>query len=258
MMILCAHFICIPLIWLMVKGAVNIITDKNDLPQPPNQPMYLNNNMIEYPTAAIRLLIKEIARCGKLTGEIIKASADMAGEDTSGVFSDITEMTENEAKLKISITEYISQLAASGNLTDEQEAQITILISLLNDIERVGEICFDTAVLLRDAKEMKFTILELAGSELQFSLNILAVIYARIIEMMKGDCPENMDVILDLRARLRAVVVNMRKNYMNSMENCKCSPEQTMLFNEIMSNISGLGNICLNMAENAVQVVLNR
>ncbi|MGN1116537.1 MAG: hypothetical protein ACI4TH_08215 [Candidatus Ornithomonoglobus sp.] len=239
------------LICLMVKIVRQLITDKNGRPKPPSQPIYLDYNFIGQPMAALRLAAKEIVRCGRMTGNLLRVSADIIGNETKSALSAVSEEAGNAAQLGNSITEYLAKMFSTEALNEKQAIQAKELLCILGDIERMGEICSETAVLLGEISEKKIKLSKADESGIQMSLNMLANMYDQIIDIMNGSYREDADEIFILREKVLDLGIHMRKEHMNRAAEGRCSPELIALFNEMLRNIDMLGNSCLNMAEAA-------
>ncbi|MGN0162963.1 MAG: hypothetical protein ACI4EA_05190 [Candidatus Ornithomonoglobus sp.] len=236
-------------ICLMIKIVRQLITDKNGRSKLPSQPIYLDYNFIGQPAMALHLVTKEIVRCGKMTGNLVHVSADIIDNVTNSALSAISEEAENTAQLGNNITEYLAKMFSAEALNEKQATQAKKLLCILGDIERIGEVCSEIAVLLGEISEKKIKFSKAGESELQMSLKLLANMYTQIIDVMNSSCSEDVDEIFTMREKVLDLDVHMRRKYMNSEANDKCQTELTVPFNEMLQNIDRLCNSCLNMAE---------
>ncbi|MGN0182699.1 MAG: hypothetical protein ACI4DP_09885 [Candidatus Ornithomonoglobus sp.] len=237
------------LICLMIKIVRQLITDKNGGQKLPSQPIYLDYNFIGQPMVALRLAAKEIVRCGKMTGNLIHVSADITDNVTNSALSAISEEAGNAAQLGNNITEYLAKMFSAEALNEKQATQAKELLCILGEIERVGEVCSDTAVLLGEISEKKIKFSKADESEIQMSLKMLADMYTQIINVMNGSCSEDADDIFTMREKVLDLYIQMRRKNMNRAENGRCPVELMGLFSEMLHNIDRLCNSCLNMAE---------
>lgn len=241
--------IWIPLIWLMVRIVMRLIPDRGEARRLPSQPLYLDNNLIGQPAAALRLVARETDRCAKLAGRLLRGTADLVGNAASGAARAAAEQKDDISSLAASITEYLAEMFAAGVLTEDQATETAGLMCVLGEVERVGELCADTAELLRDAKERRLKFSKTAESELRSSLTMLSDMYDKITELMQNGGSGDLEEILALRGRVLDLDIHMRKKHMSRVAKGKCPAELTMPFNEILHNIDRLGNSCLNIAE---------
>ncbi|MGM9935743.1 MAG: hypothetical protein ACI38A_00175 [Candidatus Ornithomonoglobus sp.] len=237
-------FIC-----LMIKITRQLINDKNGGQKLPSQPIYLDYNFIGQPMVALRLAAKEIVRCGKMTGTLMRVSADITGNVTNSALSAISEEAENAAQLGNNITEYLAKMFSAEALNEKQAIQAKELLCILGEIEKVGEVCSETAVLLGETSEKKIKFSKADESEMQMSLNMLINMYDQIIDVINGSYHEDTDEIFILREKARDIDIDMRKRHMSRVANGRCPAELIAPFSEMLHNIDRLGNCCLNMAE---------
>ncbi len=99
---------------------------------------YLDERILETPSIALSLALKETSRMS----EVVETNMlESMSAFTENEFHKVEEVYEREAvidKLEKEIADYILQLTDKP-LAPEQHAQINDLISILNDLERIGD-----------------------------------------------------------------------------------------------------------------------
>ncbi len=73
--------------------------------------------LVSQPTAALQLVVKEVARCIELVSGNLKELIAASAESDSEKIKEVIQNSEDTRKLYERITEYLSELFASGGLT---------------------------------------------------------------------------------------------------------------------------------------------
>lgn len=244
--------IWIPLIWLMVKIVMKIIPDGQKTVYSNSEPMYLDNKLINQPTAALQLVVKEIIRCTELVGENIKELVSIIGKENSQKIDEVIKNTEDTRNLYDCITEYLAELFASGGLTEDQATETAEIMYVLSDVDRMGALCGEIGVSLKDKVDKKYKYSKKAVDDLKDSLLLIQKMFTQASDIMITGNTENSKKILKLKEQIMDLGINMRKSHVQRVGKGKCVPKLTKQYNMIIHSVDRMGNSCINMAD-AVQ-----
>lgn len=241
--------IWIPLIWLMVKIVMKLIPDGKRGEKDSNMPLYLDENLIAQPAAALHLVAKEVIHCGNVVGEILRDTADAVKDGGKKSFELVTEKAGTARNLNNEITEYLAELFASGVLTEEQATQTAGMMHVLSDIDRIGALNRDIADNLKENSEGKKTYSKEALKNLHNAISMIEEMYSGALGVMKNDNSVNMKNILKKKEEVLDLDIDMRKGHMKRVAKGKCEANLTASFNSILHIIDRMGNNCVNIAE---------
>ncbi|MDD7219283.1 MAG: Na/Pi cotransporter family protein [Clostridia bacterium] len=244
--------IWIPLIWLMVKIVMKIVPDGKKAIYYNSEPKYLDSKLIAQPTAALQLVVKEIVRCTKLVGENLKDLISVLEKDDSEKVDEVIKNAEDTRNLYERITEYLSELFASGGLTEEQATQTAGIMYVLSDVDRMGALCKEIGLSLKDKEEKKYTYSEKAIDDLKNSLQLIQKMYFQAAEIMISGNVENAKKILKQKEKIMDLGIKMRKSHVQRVGKGKCVAKLTEPYNNIIHSVDRMGNCCINMVD-AVQ-----
>lgn len=244
--------IWIPLIWLMVKTVMKIIPDGKKTVYSNSEPMYLDNKLINQPTAALQLVVKEIIRCTELVGENIKELVSIIGKENSQKIDEVIKNTEDTRNLYDCITEYLAELFASGGLTEDQATETAEIMYVLSDVDRMGALCGEIGVSLKDKVDKKYKYSKKAVDDLKDSLLLIQKMFTQASDIMITGNTDNSKKILKLKEQIMDLGINMRKSHVQRVGKGKCVPKLTKQYNMIIHSVDRMGNSCINMAD-AVQ-----
>ena len=241
--------IWIPLIWLMVKIVMKLIPDGKRGEKDTNMPLYLDDNLIAQPAAALHLVAKEVIHCGDVVGDILRDTMGAIKDGGKKSFEMVAEKSSAARSLNNEITEYLAQLFASGVLTEEQATQTAGMMHVLSDIDRIGSLNRDIADNLKENKESKKTYSKEALKNLYNAISLIEEMYSGALAVMKDDDSVNMKNILKKKEEVLDLDIDMRKGHMKRVAKGKCEANLTASFNSILHIIDRMGNNCVNIAE---------
>ena len=99
--------------------------------------MYLDNNLINQPTAALRLVSKEVIRLSGIVKEIITGIAEVSSLKDREYKEKLQQKIQTVQSLDDRITEYLTNLFSAGVLTEEQATQTAGIMYVLSDVNRI-------------------------------------------------------------------------------------------------------------------------
>ena len=241
--------IWVPLIWLMVKIVMCIIPDGDKTQYSLSEPLYLDDNLMGQPTAALQLVAKEVLHCGEIVKAMLRETAEALASNEKKVVEEVHHKVEAVNSLNTRITQYLTDLFASGSLTEEQAAQSAGIMYVLSDIDRMGALCGDVAVGIREKIEKKYKYSKEAMKDLGKSLTLIEGMYSEVLEAIISGNPEDVKAIVKKREKVRELDISMRKAHMSRVSKGKCDASLTAPFNSILYSIDRMGNSCVNIAD---------
>lgn len=244
--------IWIPLIWLMVKIVMKLIPDGRKVIYTNSEPMYLDSKLIGQPTAALQLVAKEIVRCTEFVEENLKALISVLDSSDSAKVNEVIRNAEDTRTLYDRITEYLAELFASGGLTEEQATQTAGIMYVLSDVDRMGALCREVGLSLKDKEEKKYKYSKKAMDDLKDSLELIRKMFFQAVDMMITGNTESAKKIWKQKEQIMDMGIKMRKSHVQRVGKGKCVAKLTEPFNKIIHSVDRMGNCCINMAD-AVQ-----
>ena len=111
----------LPLIPLMVKIVTTIIRGDDKVQKTAFEPKYLDMKVVEQPAAAMVLVSKELNRLSELAESLLTGlKVSLTADKTSETYLHFKENLEIVQHLQESVSDYITRLFSSGNLTEQQ------------------------------------------------------------------------------------------------------------------------------------------
>ena len=247
--------IWVPLIWLMVKIVMKIIPDGQKKVYSNAEPQFLDSKLVSQPTAALQLVVKEVARCIELISDNLKELIAVSTESDSEKIKAVIQNSEDTRKLYERITEYLSELFASGGLTEEQANQTAGIMYILSDVERMGSLSVEIAKCIREKEQNKYKYTSEAMDELQKSLRTLEKMFIDSMKALQGDKSVQIDKMVKRKDKIMDLDIKMRKAHLQRVNKGKCKASLTAPFTNILHLIDRMGNSCLNLADVATNEI---
>ena len=188
--------IWLPLIPVMVKIVTFIIRGEDRKVKPVCEPVYLDENVIEQPVAAMYLVSKELNRLSDFTTEMLTGLKERIHNNQSKEKGKMfREKLDSVAYLQDKISEYITKLFSSGNLTERQSEQTAGLLFVSNNIQRIADRCRDIDDICGKIADTGNQFSKEAEGELDDCISIIEHLLTQSIEAVKQGNQESAEQV---------------------------------------------------------------
>lgn len=241
--------IWVPLIWLMVKIVMRIIPDGRKEQYSLSEPLYLDEKLIGQPTAALQLVAKEVLHCSEIVRDMIRQTREALKNEEKKEIEDVYCKLDAVKSLHARITQYLTDLFASGSLNEEQASQSAGIMYVLSDVDRMGILCGEVAGGIKEKMEKKYKYSKEAMKDLGKSLELIETMYSEVLEAIVSGKLEHAKELVKKREKIMELDISMRKAHMSRVSKGKCDASLTAPFNSILYSIDRMGNSCVNIAD---------
>lgn len=241
--------IWVPLIWLMVKIVMRIIPDGRKEQYSLSEPLYLDEKLIGQPTAAFQLVAKEVLHCSEIVRDMIRQTREALKNEEKKEIEDVHCKLDAVKSLHARITQYLTDLFASGSLNEEQASQSAGIMYVLSDVDRMGILCGEVAGGIKEKMEKKYKYSKEAMKDLGKSLELIETMYSEVLEAIVSGKLEHAKELVKKREKIMELDISMRKAHMSRVSKGKCDASLTAPFNSILYSIDRMGNSCVNIAD---------
>lgn len=240
--------IWLPLIGVLVKIVTKIVKGK-DVDRLPSEPVFLDNNVLDRPFAAIMLVKKELSRLAVFASEMIVTSKKAFLSNDLDAANEVLEAEENVDILQSKIVNYLSALFANESLTEHQAKDVSGLMHVATDIEHVGDYCENIAEYSIDKTKKHYEFSDEACAEIYECFDHVSRMMNNSIKALEtGDHKLALD-IKDQEGEMNRMEAMLKRQHMKRLNEKACSPEFTVIYNDIIHNIEKIGDSCDNIAE---------
>lgn len=239
----------VPLIWLMVKIVMRIIPDGRKEQYSLSEPLYLDEKLLGQPTAALQLVAKEVLHCSEIVRDMIRQTREALKNEEKKEIEDVHCKLDAVKSLHARITQYLTDLFASGSLNEEQASQSAGIMYVLSDVDRMGILCGEVAGGIKEKMEKKYKYSKEAMKDLGKSLELIETMYSEVLEAIVSGKLEHAKELVKKREKVMELDISMRKAHMSRVSKGKCDSSLTAPFNSILYSIDRMGNSCVNIAD---------
>ena len=241
------------LLGLMVKIVMRLIPDVKEAKVNPLQPAFLDKKVIGQPTAALKLVAKEVLHCSGMVKNMLKDLAGLSKSEDPALVGKIKEQGQTLHSLMEAINDYLAELFSAGVLTELQATQTAKLMHVCGDVERMGELTSDLTDVIAGKIELKYSFSEEAMEDLRKSLNQISKMYGDAMRALEQGEPEEPEKLIRRREKVMDLDINMRKAHMDRVNKVKCKVKLSSPFTRLLHCVDRMGNSCVNLADMAME-----
>ena len=196
---------------------------------------------------------KEVIKFGEITTRLFNMIPALMKETDNKKFDalmkKIRKYEDITDKMEVEIADYLAK-SAQGEMSDAASIKVRSMISIINDMERIGDICYQISISIERKKEKKADFTNEATksvedmlSEIQLSLNImnnnLNSEYAQVSLTEANNSEININ---NMRNKLR-------KSYLQKIEKGEMKIQTGMIYNNLIHSLEKIGDHIFNVSE---------
>ncbi|MGN0385415.1 MAG: Na/Pi cotransporter family protein [Lachnospiraceae bacterium] len=244
--------IWLPLIGVLVRIVMKIVPNKEtNTCEGPEEPKYLDNKLINQPTAALHLVTKEVIRVGECVKEMLQKVNNLSDKNEEQLLKEITEEANIAHILSQKISDYLTSMFAEGVMTEEQANNSTSLLYVLCDIDRIGSLCREITEDIMEETGKKARLSKEALKDLKKAVRLILEMYTYAVEVMETGDEKIVKNVQKKKEEVMRLDEKMRKNHIDRVGKNKCNVKLTPLYSGILHNIDRMGNSCVNLVDMA-------
>lgn len=246
----------LPFIPIMVKIVKAIIRGEDKNLKPAYETKFLDNKMLDKPVAAMYLISQEMER---LVGFADKTLCQLKFIlDSNRSVENYEKFKENLAitdQLQAKITDYITKLLSSGNLTEQQSEETASLLFVTNNIQRIAERCKDIDTTCSNIVAQNNVLSPTTNQEMIKCISITQSLLERSIEAIKTGKNDIAGDIFKDKDKMRRSERKCNKAHLKRVKLGECNASMTPHFSDILYNLSRIADNCISIAEEAADSV---
>ena len=243
----------LPLIPLMVKIVTTIIPGKDKKIKAAYEPKYLDNKMIDQPVAAMYLVSQELENLAGFAATMLTQLKEaISVGKTSAAYDKFKKKLETVQHLQEDVTEYITRLFSSGNLTEQQSEQTAGLLYVTNNIQRIADRCQDIDGIWDQIESKGMKLSATSNEELGNCIAITWNLLNQAMEAVKEGSSEQAEQVFKNKKKMNKAEKKFNKAHLNRVKEQKCDPGLTMGFSGILYNLEREADNCVSIAEEAL------
>lgn len=242
----------LPLIPLMVKIVTTIIRGDDKVQKTAFEPKYLDMKVVEQPAAAMVLVSKELNRLSELAESLLTGlKVSLTADKTSETYLHFKENLEIVQHLQESVSDYITRLFSSGNLTEQQSEYTADLLFINNCIQRIAERCVDVDKICMEISDSGKVLTKEASAEMENCIDVTSQLLDKAMEAVRHGDSSAAESVFKNKKKMQKAEKKFNKAHLNRVKNNLCDASMTGYFSGIIYNIDRMADNCVGIAEEA-------
>ncbi|MDG2264230.1 MAG: Na/Pi cotransporter family protein [Flavobacteriales bacterium] len=196
---------------------------------------------------------KEVSKFGRISSKIFKMIPELMTETDNKKFNNlmsrIKKYEDITDRMEVEIADYLAE-AAKGELSDTASKKVRSMLSIVNDMERIGDICYQMSITIERKNEQKayFT------PELRTSLEEMIAEVLKALEIMNKNLNSEYKQVSIADANGAEDIINkmrnkLRKEYLTKIEKGEVKIQTGMIYNNLIHSLEKVGDHVHNITE---------
>ena len=161
----------------------------------------------------------------------------------------IRKYEEITDRMEVEIADYLAK-ASQGELSVAASIKVRAMISMINDMERIGDICYQMSISVERKKEQKAQFMPDPAA----SLEEMIVEVNKALQVMNNNLNTNYSQVVLTEADEVEIIINklrnkLRKNYLQRIEKGEVKIETAMIYNNLIHSLEKVGDHIFNISE---------
>jgi len=196
---------------------------------------------------------KEVVKFGERVQKLFSFIPELLKETNSKKIQDklsrIKKYEDITDKMEVEIADYLAK-ASQGELSDSASVKVRSMISIINDMERIGDICYQMSIEISRKKEQDVSFLP----EMKIQLDDMIGAVNDTLKIMQKNLKTNYSqVTIDKADRLEITVNTMRnkirKNYLQKVGKGEIKIQAGMIYINLIHSLEKIGDHVFNITE---------
>ena len=196
---------------------------------------------------------KEVTKFGIITTRLFNMIPELLKETDVKKFNNlmarIRKYEDITDRMEVEIADYLAK-ASQGEMSDSASIKVRSMISIINDMERIGDICYQLSITIERKREQKayFT------PELRTSLEVMISEVQKAMVIMNKNLNSSYSQVLIADADEAELAINkmrnqLRKKYLQNIEKGEGKIQTGMIYNNLIHSLEKVGDHVFNISE---------
>ncbi len=234
----------------LAKLATFTVKDKDE-PKPigASDVPILDERILASPIVAIQKAQDTVAYMSNLSMENFSNAMSMISERDSELKIRIDSIEDTIDGLEVAVSNFLLK-ASHDELSVEESNNVSLLLSTISDIERIGDHCVNISDHSKNITKKGFS---------QNAKNELTVLYEAVHEnlnniyiALKENDLKSAYAVEPLEETVDVICEKLRERHVKRLKNDKCKLENGLIFVEILSDVERISDHCSNIANRVI------
>lgn len=214
---------------------------------------FIETGINQTPELSILEAKKEIGNFAKVTASMLSDLSELVLEpDTENKDNLVDRIARNEVltdNMEVEVSNYLTKLA-EGELSEELSLRVRSMLSIINDLERVGDIFYTMCMVITRKKQDNIWFNQHQRENLKTMFQALEKAIEIMIKNLNADYARvTLDEAQQSEESINEVRNILRKEYLKAIEKGEINIKSGMAYNEIYSLAEKAGDHIINVTE---------
>jgi phosphate:Na+ symporter len=214
---------------------------------------YIGTGMMGTPDLSILEAKKEVAKFGELTGRMSGFAQDLLTEQNKKVKNKLhdkmAKYEEITDRVEIEVANYLAKVS-EGEMSEETAIRVRGMNSIVNDLERIGDIFFQISKAIERKDEKKIYFLPEQRDSITEMFKLVDNAFAVMVENLNADWEGvTLDTAADAENKINKKRDAMRKEHLLNLAKKDFNMESGMVFSNLFSSCEKVGDHIINVSE---------
>lgn len=229
---------------------IKLLPDKEGVTEE-NNLMYLESPFGSTPEIAIEAADREVDRMAGVcvtmlndVQEVLRTKRSIAPDAYAKILKaeDLTDLLEHK------ITEYLAALV-HGHLSTASSHEALSLLSMINDLERIGDHGEKIARLLKRLGESELDLTQDGYDDIARMCAQTALVVAEMRKLILTRDPQALEPALERERALDALRDQFRQLHLERLQEQKCDPMAGLIYTDLLNSFEKMGDHAFNVVQ---------
>jgi len=217
---------------------------------------YIGTGITATPELSILEANKEIQKFGKITKKIFGFTTELSrekdGKNFTSLLRRIAKYEDITDKMEIEIANYLAKVS-QGELSESSSLRIRGMLSMINDFERIGDICYQMSKAIERQNSQKVSLTSDLTDNLRSIFNVVDDALENMLENLNKEYGQvSIRKAETLEDEINKIRDQLRSQHLKSIEKGEYNFEIGMIYNDLFSSCEKLGDHIFNVNEAVV------
>jgi phosphate:Na+ symporter len=217
---------------------------------------YIGTGMMGTPDLSILEAKKEVAKFGELTGRMSVFTQNLLTEqnkkDKNKLHEKISKYEDITDRVEIEVANYLAKVS-EGEMTEETAQRVRAMNSIVNDLERIGDIFYQMSKGIERKDEQKIYFLPEQRESLLKMFGLVDKAFETMVHNLNADWGGiTIDAAIAAENAINKKRDAMRKEHLENLGKKDFNMESGMVFSNLFSSCEKVGDHIINVSEAVV------
>jgi len=220
----------------------------DDIDRDIGKPRFLDTQFLNMPTVALEQARQETLRMGEIAEETMVMVIESLEHRNLRTLRQWQHRENAIDLLQREITNYLVQISRE-NIRIEESREISSLMRMVNNIERIGDSVENVAQLIEEMIENDLLLAEDGMKDYKEISSVVIEFFRFVLEGIREGDRTIMARAQELEDQIDLMRESMRGNYLMRLRTGVCAIDPGLIFTDLLNHFEKMGDYCFNVAQ---------